>query len=37
MILTVQDLLRRSYEMYPDKTALIDQGNGDEKTTYAEL
>lgn len=37
MILTVQDLLRRSYEMFPDKVALVDRGNGDEETTYAGL
>ena len=37
MILTVQDLLKRSSEMFPDKVALIDRGNGDEETTYAQL
>lgn len=37
MILTVQDLLKRSYEMFPDKVALVDRGNGDEETTYVEL
>ena len=37
MILTVQDLLKRSFEMFPDKVALVDRGNGDEETTYREL
>lgn len=37
MILTVQDLLRRSVEMFPDKVALVDRGNSDQETTYAQL
>lgn len=37
MILRVQDILRRSCEMFPDKIALIDRGDGDREMTFSQL
>ncbi len=37
MILRVQDILQRSSEMYQNKVALIDQGDGGKETTFLQL